>query len=310
MSEPMSSVEIEDVLSSIRRLVSEDLRPGAPARGPKLASDADAGAEKLILTPAHRIAGAEPAAPAAAAFHSVRVDAADAAAAIDVVVQSLSRAVDGQSAEWEGPQGDAPPVAERRWDDRAWAKHSHDPALGAEAGFTHVDDSADTGAKVTPMMRAAVVDDIPEPAVMPEPELVTPQPRFVADEAEDDEEDEAVAPPAAAQRAGQNSWQQSGDDAAPPPQPEFARPTPDRAWAEAAEAAVRQELDDQLGATVFADSFEHKSAATLDEDALRDLVREIIREELQGALGERITRNVRKLVRSEIARALAVRDFE
>ena len=28
MSEPMSSVEIEDVLSSIRRLVSEDLRPG------------------------------------------------------------------------------------------------------------------------------------------------------------------------------------------------------------------------------------------------------------------------------------------
>ena len=39
-------------------------------------------------------------------------------------------------------------------------------------------------------------------------------------------------------------------------------------------------------------------------------VRDIIREELQGALGERITRNVRKLVRAEIARAMAVRDFE
>ncbi|MEL7254935.1 MAG: hypothetical protein AAGL23_12220 [Pseudomonadota bacterium] len=44
--------------------------------------------------------------------------------------------------------------------------------------------------------------------------------------------------------------------------------------------------------------------AVLDEDALRDMVGEIVRQELQGALGERITRNVRKLVRREINRAL------
>ena len=44
--------------------------------------------------------------------------------------------------------------------------------------------------------------------------------------------------------------------------------------------------------------------ALLDEDALRDMVGEIVRQELQGALGERITRNVRKLVRREIHRAL------
>jgi negative regulator of sigma E activity len=43
---------------------------------------------------------------------------------------------------------------------------------------------------------------------------------------------------------------------------------------------------------------------------LRELIRDILREELQGALGERITRNVRKLVRAEIARALAARDFD
>ena len=48
----------------------------------------------------------------------------------------------------------------------------------------------------------------------------------------------------------------------------------------------------------------------LDEDALRDLVAEIVREELAGALGERITRNVRKLVRREIMRALSTREFE
>lgn len=50
--------------------------------------------------------------------------------------------------------------------------------------------------------------------------------------------------------------------------------------------------------------------AVLDEDMLRDLVAEIVRQELQGALGERITRNVRKLVRREIHRALASQELE
>ena len=48
----------------------------------------------------------------------------------------------------------------------------------------------------------------------------------------------------------------------------------------------------------------------VDEDFLRDIVAEIVREELQGDLGARITRNVRKLVRREIHRALASRDFD
>ncbi|MDJ1007892.1 MAG: hypothetical protein QNJ13_08715 [Paracoccaceae bacterium] len=50
--------------------------------------------------------------------------------------------------------------------------------------------------------------------------------------------------------------------------------------------------------------------ALLDEAGLRDLVAEIVREELQGGLGERITRNVRKLVRAEIQRAFAARDLD
>ncbi|NNK16921.1 MAG: hypothetical protein HKP51_08460, partial [Sulfitobacter sp.] len=48
----------------------------------------------------------------------------------------------------------------------------------------------------------------------------------------------------------------------------------------------------------------------IDEEALRDLVSDIVRQELQGALGERITRNVRKLVRREIHRALTAQDLE
>lgn len=47
----------------------------------------------------------------------------------------------------------------------------------------------------------------------------------------------------------------------------------------------------------------------LDENDLRALVAEVLREELKGPLGERITRNVRKLVRREIALALSREDL-
>ena len=51
------------------------------------------------------------------------------------------------------------------------------------------------------------------------------------------------------------------------------------------------------------------AAGSIDEAALQVLVARLIREELQGDLGERITRNVRKLVRREIKRALEARDI-
>ena len=47
----------------------------------------------------------------------------------------------------------------------------------------------------------------------------------------------------------------------------------------------------------------------IDEALLRELIRDVLREELQGDLGERITRNVRKLIRAELARALTARDL-
>jgi len=50
--------------------------------------------------------------------------------------------------------------------------------------------------------------------------------------------------------------------------------------------------------------------AILDEESLRELVADIVREELQGVLGERITRNVRKLVRREIHRALTTQELD
>lgn len=49
--------------------------------------------------------------------------------------------------------------------------------------------------------------------------------------------------------------------------------------------------------------------ALIDEDSLRDIVAELVRQELRGELGERITRNVRSLIRRELNRALTLRDL-
>ncbi|SFJ21245.1 hypothetical protein [Celeribacter neptunius] len=63
-------------------------------------------------------------------------------------------------------------------------------------------------------------------------------------------------------------------------------------------------LEEELALAGYADE------DIMDEDALRDLVAQVIREELQGELGERITRNLRRLVRREVQRALTLREFE
>ncbi|SPF81919.1 hypothetical protein [Pseudoprimorskyibacter insulae] len=51
-------------------------------------------------------------------------------------------------------------------------------------------------------------------------------------------------------------------------------------------------------------------ATGMDEAALRGLIQQVLQEELRGVLGERITRNVRKMVRREIQRALMARELE
>ncbi|MBN2740776.1 MAG: hypothetical protein JXR35_07720 [Rhodobacteraceae bacterium] len=74
-------------------------------------------------------------------------------------------------------------------------------------------------------------------------------------------------------------------------------------------------LEDEFPELADIDSNEENSdlieaALPIDEDALHALVSDLIRKELRGLIGERITRNVRKLVRREIQRALVSRDLE
>ncbi|SDW59284.1 hypothetical protein SAMN05444358_1011243 [Ruegeria halocynthiae] len=61
---------------------------------------------------------------------------------------------------------------------------------------------------------------------------------------------------------------------------------------------------------VMADQAQKVADVTIEEEELRELVAQIVREELQGALGERITRNLRKMVRREITRAVAASDID
>ena len=49
--------------------------------------------------------------------------------------------------------------------------------------------------------------------------------------------------------------------------------------------------------------------AAVDEQVMTQIVSRIVRQELQGELGVRITRNIRKLVRAEVARELQMRNL-
>jgi len=65
---------------------------------------------------------------------------------------------------------------------------------------------------------------------------------------------------------------------------------------------------EDLGEAPF--TFPDDGDSFVDEEALRELVAEVVREELQGEMGVRITRNIRKLVRREIRLALAAQDLD
>ncbi len=399
MSERLNSVDIEDVLSSIRRLVSDDKRPVTPAQPPAPAAVPDPQADKLILTPALRIApepeperalASEPEAPAAPpppaegeapiAFQSIRAErrVEPGSARLDAVMGEVARGgLDAGQGEWEAPAeppshfasdwaetpAEAAPAdmveapfadliaepemeADRHaaWQDErdagerlgmdASADHSPRPGevdylRGAEVADISAADAAEEVMAVAPDSTDFAADRLPDAWPTPDwpaPDWATstpaasvtdvdawaasqPEPKAPVAMAEEaamiDKDDPADPVPMPAVEEAVPDWARMEAD--PAPEPAAADPR----WADAAEAEIRRELEEEVTASAFArfadDDLDDRP---LDEDMLRDLVRDIIREELQGALGERITRNVRKLVRAEIARALAVRDFE
>ncbi len=309
MSEPLTSNEIEDVLSSIRRLVSDELRPAARAAA------APGPASALLLTPALRVVGepSEPLAPPVAepalAEETIAAPQAD-----DVLSDPAENAATAHDP-WEI----APPTQE------------YEEQIAGDAEFAPVADDAPPAGPVLASAAGADWDDGAE--------VLWSAPGLAEDhDLMDDAQDQAPAATQghwSAQEVPEATWAQEEPDWAEPEPATFtAHPRKAslasdplaRAWADRAEAEVRA----GLGATVTPPKVEAahptqeplRAAGTpepgifdgtdpeLDEEALRDIVRDIIREELAGTLGERITRNVRKLVRVEINRALTAREFE
>jgi hypothetical protein len=71
--------------------------------------------------------------------------------------------------------------------------------------------------------------------------------------------------------------------------------------------AIRRHSGEVLSEGLGADSDRKSGAPILDEEALRGVVNDIVREELQGELGDRISRNLRKLIRQEIRQLIEVK---
>ena len=302
MSERLSNKEVEDVLSSVRRLVSKqagsasadhEVEPDAPAPASVDLTDddeADVADEKLLLTPAFRVeeqqdapepeAEAEPDPEPEPEIQTMSSD--DAALttpspattgsvwSLEERIAELEAAVGGHVDEWE-PDGSEDVAAEAP---------TEFPIAPAQETVADLDEAQDTSGDEQQSLNDGNADD-----------------RFdVAHESTDASEgheadaDVATDEPAYVDMPGSNivfAHQSAAEPTAP--ETDAVADTADAADGEGAGAI---ELDD------------------LTEEMLRDLVADIVRDELQGALGERITRNVRKLVRREIQRALATGRIE
>ncbi|MBI1172099.1 hypothetical protein GC209_11920 [bacterium] len=292
MSGRTGSGEIEDILTSIRRLVSEDLRP---APRPKIVSKMVV-EDKLILTPALRVVSSRPArlapadpteAAAPARPPSAPLPRLHLGAELEIppatpdVVSTLSQAVDRQTGlDWDSETGDPEPdITSLDWSSFTFARRSMQETWIART------------AAVTPM-EPAPIKTAPDTSAQgtAEPEAATWH----------DEIPEAT-------------WA----EAATPENdlPEYDLPEADADWADEAEAEVIASLQ-QLEVEAASPAPEDLTGAVQEEDnifseqVLRELVRDLIREQLQGDLGERMTRNIRKLVKAEIARAVAVQALE
>jgi hypothetical protein len=285
MSGPLGNDEIEDVVSSVRRLVSPNARPRPTSR--------DLGADRLLLTPAFQVVGGSDSInrllltmPIIETTDDQTVRAVEGATDQDPAAGTPVLGLDagperpGSLALDDAVTGVAEPsepsplfgtddkeglttfAAEEDWDGAFWSEPEPDLAELAL--------SVEEAELVTP------VDDARPDATGPDPV---------------DEAAEVAALPAA----------RSGGVV---PFPGVVQAVP-AGGGEPSGPAVNVAAASEVSADGAAEV-----AGQLDEDALMQMVRTLIREELQGALGERITQNVRKLVRAEINRALAARSLD
>lgn len=386
MSDPVTNVEIEDVLSSIRRLVSEGEKlrdTSAPSTGKK-DRPAEAGQEVLelgsedradevekqsegpvrfVLTSAYRVdqederAAEAPAVPDSTGPAPTDAQAVTGEEAVPEEAPTAEAPAEDTSVEEEpDAAADAPATGEILWDDEETTVASPDDTSAiVEPGEAIPDWVARGNAELD----ALEADDGPADLSADDPgledDVLEPEgPMFEPGLPEDDPAPAMAAEPRSLDRSTLESTiaelEAAIADTAEEWEPDGSEDMPVMDWDNAPEAGMffssrfasggpveeaEVAADDEDESDEVAEKFEAAEAFyaegdieepedplnekltayleqddVLDEETLREMVAEIVRQELQGPLGERITRNVRKLVRREIYRALAEQGFE
>lgn len=314
MSDAVKSSEIEDVLSSIRRLVSEDSRAAGRADAPK-----DAGSdtvdeadipndeivqEALVLTPALRVHDggkdddkAQTAQQSEEHGDGVASDPQEAepdqtTLVLDAVADAvLTEALSDPEAKARDDEGSVHPVQPN--DSHGEPEGEYAPEPEAENALrSEREDIAPTEGPETLEAKIAALETL----------IGKSDGTWDADESS-----ETLVTRSDAEET--LDWE---DHQPEPEQDEVAR-TEEPAEAPVAPESEPEAVVEEPGATDGAnetDLLQEPDTHVIDEEMLRDMVCDIVREELQGALGERITRNVRRLVRREIHRALASQELD
>lgn len=306
MSEPVSNSEIEDVLSSIRRLVSEDGRKVGGSDGD---NDHDSSNDRLVLTPALRVAEAETgASQEAEAASDSEPETEDHAA--DVVDYAEARDTGGHQQETGEAAADAHASdVPDTWDDDQNAgasENSRDEGDDQAEAMPSSDAEGGLEAKIAEL--EALIGRSDEEW---EPDHAG-QDAYAGETTEALEWEDTVGPSDTDgdPSGGNTGWEEPETDEMHDQDPGVPAPAVEQGALDAGWSVQDADLSEDMDDDDPEDDLFADDAPLIDEAALRDMVSEIVREELQGELGERITRNVRKLVRREIQRALTTKQFD
>jgi hypothetical protein len=351
MFDPVTNVEIEDVLSSIRRLVSEDSRPRFDLQALEKHDETQEEAretelaEALVLTPALRVAEfVEPAearkeiAGDQAEFQAETEDGGDDSSSGEGAGKTVDQPQDwSQDDSHDDSMDEAEPDVYGTEQDRDETQAAIEAAVEDEktdADISSEDgESEETYNHLSLETRIAEVEDaVADQDDQWEPDgeeegdnTAAPVEALQWEDHVDPASDDQTEDFGEDQHQDQENWQDQADEERDethvedvlPQDTEAADPVSEDID-EAGDVQTEAAADDapEIAARKGADNQETDvdlfgaDDAILDEDMLREMVSEIVRQELQGALGERITRNVRKLVRREIHRALASQELD
>jgi hypothetical protein len=346
MSDPAKSAnEIEDVLASIRRLVTEN--NAAPTLAVRSAHEP----ARLVLTPAQRITDPDdPWAPVPTTdAEAVKAEARDTDL-IDEAAEDPTWGLEDRLSDWGEIEGSAEEAVEdaiAEQADETPPAPPHDARIGVFADAQEdeaqaVEFESETGDADWPdqgpsnALRELALARGQAPAA--ETEAAADQPDADADVGisgmhdaggTDHESERTQGEPPMGHDTTVETEGAQGEDMAGGITRTFSRrlevhrPMAQGVQAVSSQAEVSEEANpaaadpdeveddiEDLGDDPQPFAFPETEDGMLDEETLREIIAEVVREELQGALGQRITRNVRKMVRREIRLALAAQDLE